>query len=172
MATDVIVYPFGKIEIGLLEAVRAAVGKRFGIGTTLGQELPVPARAYSRERRQYRSTEFLHRLANLSRDGDHVRLGVVAIDLFAPELNFVFGEASAASRVAVFSTARLDPRFYEEPEDQQILLRRAVTEGRARTRPRLRIGPLHAPFLRDVVLKYAHGDRPERKRVLRRALRP
>ena len=46
-----------------------------------------------------------------------------------PDLNFVFGEASAVSRAAVFSTARLDPRFYGEPEDEAILLRRAATEA-------------------------------------------
>jgi len=129
MPINVIVHPFGEIESDLLEAIRAAVGERFGVSATLGHKQAVPSRAYSRERRQYRATEFLHQLATLSRDDDHVRLGVTNVDLFVPDLNFVFGEASAASRVAVFSTARLDPRFYGEPEDEVILLWRALTEA-------------------------------------------
>jgi archaemetzincin len=54
---------------------------------------------------------------------------VTAVDLFVPELNFVFGEASCAEQVAVFSIARLDPSFYGEPKDDAILERRAITEA-------------------------------------------
>ena len=127
--TDVIVHPFGEIEGDVLEAIRAAVGERFRVGVTVGQQQAVPTRAYSRDRKQYRSTEFLRQLATASRDDDRVRLGVTNVDLFVPDLNFVFGEASAVSRAAVFSTARLDPRFYGEPEDEATLLRRAATEA-------------------------------------------
>jgi len=89
----------------------------------------VPTRGYSSEREQYRSTEFLNQLATRSWDEKQARLGITAVDLFVPELNFVFGEASSRERVAVFSIARLDPRFYGEPEDDATLLRRAVTEA-------------------------------------------
>jgi archaemetzincin len=114
---------------GLLEAVRAAAGERFGIDATLGRKQSVPARAYCRERRQYSSTEFLRQLADAVRNDNYVRLGVTDVDLFVPDLNFVFGEASVSSRAAVFSVARLNPRFYGEPEDEEVLLRRAVTEA-------------------------------------------
>jgi archaemetzincin len=126
---NVFIHPFGEIGGDLLEAVRAAVAGRFGVGAALGRRQPVPPRAYSVERGQYRSTEFLRRLTTLSRGGGRARLGVTDVDLFVPDLNFVFGEASAPSRAAVFSVARLDPRFYGGPEDEEILLRRAVTEA-------------------------------------------
>ena len=129
MPTDVIVHPFGEIEGDLLETIRAAVGERFGVGVTFGQQQAVPTRAYSRERGQYRSTEFLHQLANDSRDDGRTRLGVANVDLFVPDLNFVFGEASGIDRVAVFSIARLDPRYYGEAGDDATLSRRAVTEA-------------------------------------------
>jgi archaemetzincin len=129
MPTDVIVHPFGEIKGDLLEAIRAAVGERFDVRVTFGQQQAMPPGAYSRKRRQYRSTEFLRQLATVSRDDDRTRLGVTNVDLFVPDLNFVFGEASSIDRVAVFSTARLDPRYYGEAEDDAILSCRAVTEA-------------------------------------------
>src|SRR5205085_7456236 len=80
-------------------------------------------------RKQYRSTEFLRQLETLPHDDGRAKLGVTDVDLFVPELNFVFGEASASKLSAVFSVARLDPSFYGEPEDEDVLLRRAVTEA-------------------------------------------
>ena len=52
------------------------------------------------------------------RNDNHVRLGVTDVDLFVPDPDFVSGEATASSRAAVFSVARLGPRFYGEPEDE------------------------------------------------------
>jgi archaemetzincin len=131
MLTGVIIHPFGGIKNNLLEAVRVAVARQFCVAVILGAEQPVPAQSYSRERGQYRSTGFLKQLAAAahSRADERARLGVTAVDLFVPELNFVFGEASSTERAAVFSIARLDPRFYGEPEDEAVLVRRAIVEA-------------------------------------------
>jgi archaemetzincin len=129
MLTDVIIHPFGEIKNNLLEAVRVAVAQQFGGVVILGAEQPVPAQSYSRERGQYRSTGFLKQLAAHAHDDRRTRLGVTAVDLFVPELNFVFGEASSTERAAVFSVARLDPRFYGGPEDEAVLVRRAIVEA-------------------------------------------
>src|SRR5947209_748891 len=109
MPTEVIVHPFGEIKRSLLEAICAAVREQFNVGATLGQKLPVPTQAYSVGRKQYRSTEFLRQLETLPHDDGRAKLGVTDVDLFVPELNFVFGEASASKLSAVFSVARLDP---------------------------------------------------------------
>ena len=79
----------------------------------LGEKLSVPARSYSHERAQYLSTDLLDVLAPHARGDERIRLGITNVDLFVPELNFVFGEASSARRVAVFSTARLKARHME-----------------------------------------------------------
>jgi len=129
MVSEIVIHPFGEIDRPVLEAVRAAVKRSFGIETAVGEELDVPPQAYSPKRRQYLSTEFLNRLAARPRADTGARLGVTGVDLFVPELNFVFGEASRAERVAVFSVARLDPRAYGGPEDETKLLRRAETEA-------------------------------------------
>jgi archaemetzincin len=123
----IIVQSFGEIDTDLAKAVSLAVEDSFSIGSTIGQQLLVPAQSYSRERDQYHSTEFLNVLAK--QDGTCIKLGITNVDLFVPELNFVFGEASTILRAAVFSTARLDPRAYGEHENHALLTRRAITEA-------------------------------------------
>jgi archaemetzincin len=58
-----------------------------------------------------------------------VHLGVTEVDLYTPELNFVFGEASPATQSAIFSLARLNPQAYGEPKDDALLIRRALKEA-------------------------------------------
>jgi archaemetzincin len=53
-------------------------------------------------------------------------LGVTLYDLYPDEhWSFVFGEAMLDDRVGVFSIARYDPRFYDKPADDALLLRRS-----------------------------------------------
>jgi archaemetzincin len=127
MLADIVIHPFGEIQRDLVEAVRAAVEQVFKVRVTLGEKLSVPARSYSRERGQYLSTRLLDVLATHAHKC--AKLGITTVDLFVPELNFVFGEASTALRVAVFSIARLNPRAYGEPEDELMLMNRAITEA-------------------------------------------
>jgi predicted Zn-dependent protease len=51
------------------------------------------------------------------------------VDLYAPELNFVFGEASSADRVAVISIARLYSMTSPEKDGEKMVERRAGAEA-------------------------------------------
>lgn len=129
MSAEISIHRLGEIDDQLVEAVGRAVEDRFGARVSVGQDFIVPAHALSPKRGQYRSTALLDELSKLGRDGDRIRLGIAAVDLFVPDLNFVFGEASSADGVAVFSIARLDPRTYGEPANTPLLVRRAITEA-------------------------------------------
>jgi len=54
-------------------------------------------------------------------------LGIVDHDLFVPELNFVFGEASP--KAVVISLTRLRQTFYHLPENQNLFHQRVLTEA-------------------------------------------
>ena len=56
-------------------------------------------------------------------------LGVTALDLFVPRLNFVFGLAELQQNCAIISVARLDPRFYNQAPDLALLQERALKEA-------------------------------------------
>jgi archaemetzincin len=84
--------------------------------------VPLPA-AYDPRRRQHRSTLILDALARARRPEWERLLGVADVDLFVPDLNFVFGEADTRRAVAVFSLARL------RAGPDNLFRRRAATEA-------------------------------------------
>src|SRR5262249_20821304 len=85
--------------------------------------------AYSRERGQYLSSPFLDLLAERARGGNQILLGVTDMDLYAPELNFVFCEGSSAHPVAAISTARLYSMTSPRKDGEKTVERRAGAEA-------------------------------------------
>ena len=114
MTTEILVLPIGEVEAGVLAHLCAALSETFGQPCRLGPALPVPDEAFNPRRRQYAAGAILAQL----RPGQTERvLGVVDLDLYVPELNFVFG------------LARLRERFYGKPDNEALFLTRAVKEA-------------------------------------------
>jgi archaemetzincin len=110
-----------------------------------------------RTRRQYHSTPILRQLVRVKPHDAERLLGVTDVDLYVPELNFVFGEADSDRGVAVFSLARLRTHAADQ-RSQALFLKRAATEA-VHELGHLRSWPLREPALRDVVLEHAGGNR-------------
>lgn len=112
------------IKEGLLEAVPETEV------TVLKTEMPIPKKAFDSSRRQYNSTEMLSALDSYSSkvEADHV-LGVCAVDLFVPRMNFIFGEARCPGKTALISLFRLQPEFYGNRADSKLLQDRALKEA-------------------------------------------
>ena len=101
------IVPVGEVAVARLEELSVAVEKTFGCRVELATGIPLPASAWDSTRHQYRSTAILDALARRKRPDWERLLAVADVDLYAPELNFVFGEADSRRGVAVFSLARL-----------------------------------------------------------------
>lgn len=82
--------------------------------------------AYNRQRRQYNAEKILNKLKR--REGFRV-LGVTAVDLYVPELNFVFGVAEYKGTAALISLNRLRPEFYGEPPNEKKFSERIIKEA-------------------------------------------
>jgi len=124
--------PVGGMDEEPLRWLTAPLGERFGCPCAIGEGVAMPPEAYNPRRGQYLSSAILHAIENkLPPDALRV-LGVADVDLYVPELNFVFGEAQLGGRVAVISVARLRPEFYGlEPNPklaQGRMLKEAVHE--------------------------------------------
>jgi len=65
----------------------------------------------------------------LGSERDEKVFGIVDVDLYAPRLNFVFGEADTGSGTAVISLCRLRQEFYGLPPDNELFLERATKEA-------------------------------------------
>jgi len=87
-----------------------------------------PDYAYHKKRNQYLSTAILNALMEQKDYALYEKiLGIVDHDLFVPELNFVFGEASR--KAVVISLTRLRQTFYHLPENQNLFHQRVLTEA-------------------------------------------
>jgi archaemetzincin len=127
----------GEVEEDALNALRNTLVKVFsGSFCVISKsKLPVPKESWNAARSQYDSARILCEVLDyaesteaLSDRTDRV-LGVVDLDLYAPGLNFVFGEAQCPGRAAVISLYRLRPEFYGMPKDERLFIGRAAKEA-------------------------------------------
>ncbi len=106
-----------------MEALIPAVASAFGRAAIVAGDLELPRWAHHPRRDQHLATGILDVLERARRPEWERLLGVADVDLFAVDLNFVFGEADPRARVAVMSLARL------RDEDAVLFRRRAETEA-------------------------------------------
>ena len=124
----IVIVPVGEIPGHILPEVRTVIAAILGATVVVGSGVDAPS-SYNPSRRQYHSTRILDRLAaGKPRDCERL-LGVADVDLYVPDLNFVFGEADRDRGVAVFSLARLRPPHSGKKAAEALFLRRAATEA-------------------------------------------
>ena len=99
--------------------------------TIIKKVLPVPKLAFDKKRNQYSSSVILNEVrAYASKSAKfHGVLGVVDVDIFVPELNYVFGEAYTPGRAALISLWRLKPQFNGESAGSAVFVLRALKES-------------------------------------------
>lgn len=66
----------------------------------------IPDDAYDSLREQYLASRILGKL-NSERADSHYTLGLVDVDLYVPDLNFIFGQADPLEQTAIVSLHRL-----------------------------------------------------------------
>jgi archaemetzincin len=99
--------------------------------TLITKPLPVPKEAFNETRQQHRSNIILrkiHAYAEKKKTLDRV-LGIVNVDIYAQELNFVFGEAEYPGKAALISLWRLRPEFYGKAPNTELPVERSAKEA-------------------------------------------
>lgn len=99
---ELTILPFEDMPPGVVQALAADLAAR-GVATRIEAPVPLPRTAYVQPRGQYRAELLLALVSGY--DAPH-GLGITHRDLFAQDLNFVFGIASPSGTCLV-STARL-----------------------------------------------------------------
>jgi archaemetzincin len=126
----IVIIPIGKIDPEVLRAIAEALQKAFHCRTEISQEISIPLDALDAKRKQYHSTVTLKKVKSLKPEKYTRALGVADVDLYVPELNFVFGEADIYTGVAaVISLTRLRQEFYGLNPDKKLFHLRAVKEA-------------------------------------------
>lgn len=121
--------PIGRISQDHLDSLAATLRRAFGKEIDFLKPIDVPQQAFNPTRKQYHSTTIL-KVLQRTLGGRYERiLGVTTVDLFVPQLNFVFGEADVINGNAVVSFARLRPEFYGLRADPELLRDRMLKEA-------------------------------------------
>lgn len=122
----IVLVPIGPVAPELLVHLQKEVRGILQRPVTIGAEIPRPAAAFDAKRQQYRGSALLEELERHDR-GDAERIvGILDADAYAPNLNFIFGQARKPGRVAVVALARLHDSFRGRPDDPVSVRDRAV----------------------------------------------
>jgi archaemetzincin len=124
----IVLVPIGNADKAFLEALMRHLEEVFGQRMEIGDSIAPPQESWNRRRGQYLAPLLLAKLPSLPHLGDRV-LGVVDVDIFAPGLNFVFGETDITGRRALISLQRLRQEFYGLPRDENLFRERALKEA-------------------------------------------
>lgn len=122
---EIILHPIGKIPEEILKVIKEGLKEILGFDVDIGKELPLPPSAYNPKREQYLAEEVLKTLKAKGK----FALGIADIDLYVPELNFVFGLARPSAKIAIISLTRLRQEFYNLPQNETLLSERAIKEA-------------------------------------------
>jgi archaemetzincin len=124
----IVLVAVGNINQEVMEWLKKELNKVFKKRVLIGDGMNEPHYAFHKERKQYLSTTILTAILERKKHTPYEKiLGILDHDLYVPELNFVFGEASG--KAAVISFTRLRQSFYKLPEDQELFRRRVLTEA-------------------------------------------
>ncbi len=121
--------PCGPAAPAVLDFLKSGLQQEFAAEVIQSEAVPLPATAYDSRRRQYRAETFLPLLAPYRQGHKDLVLGVTEVDLYVPNLNFVFGLADPRQRCAIISLARLNPEVYGLPGAPHLFKERALKEA-------------------------------------------
>src|SRR4051812_27028952 len=98
----------GTVPLTFLKELELPIAQVLGVQAYVGKPLlPEPNFAFNKDRSQYHTAAIMRRLLTLKDTGTPHLMGIVDVDLFVPDSNFVYGEADREAHVAVMSTHRL-----------------------------------------------------------------
>jgi archaemetzincin len=121
------ILPIGQVDRSPFDYLILGLRLRFGRNVDVLPDQPLPEDALDRSRNQWLAREILRSLR--PRPSAWRTIAVAGVDLYAPGLTFIFGEADPTSAKAIFSLERLRPEHAGEPADRELLLGRSLKEA-------------------------------------------
>ena len=125
----IILVMLSEINEHILEVLKQGLEQTFNRVVETRAKIRSLDNAYAPSRNQYISPRLLSRLRRIKKGSGDKILGIVDVDLYSPEFDFVFGEAEIGSGVATVSLYRLRPECYGLRPNAKVFEERAVTEA-------------------------------------------
>jgi archaemetzincin len=123
----------GQTDAYMIDRVQEALNAIFPrtTCTLIAQTASIPEEAFDERRQQYNSNILLSKIrshAEKQRSFNRI-LGIMDVDIFVPNFNFVFGEAEYCGKAALISLWRLRPEFYGKTSNKELFVERSIKEA-------------------------------------------
>jgi len=117
------------VELDILEQVKEPIANIFNLPVVIKQDpIPLSMIGYHPTRKQYIASAFLSQLKRNIKE-QSVKANILTHkNLYAPGLNFVFGQAELGGIASVVSTYYLNPKNYDQPFNYDLFLERIIKE--------------------------------------------
>jgi archaemetzincin len=127
------IVPVGDVDRKIVEKIRQAIPDRLPMTASVEvwPQETILQDAYDAARKQYDAQALLSDIAqrqNLDTRNESV-LAIVDVDLYMPDMNFVFGLADAKKSVCIMSLVRLRNEFYALKPNDGLFADRAAKEA-------------------------------------------
>ncbi len=119
--------PISAIEPDILVQLKQSLEQTYASMVEISPQMEKPDCAYNPRRRQYLAPLILAAINEFAAEGK--TLGVADVDLYAPGLNFIFGQADIKRGRAVISLRRLRQEYYGLAQDKELFSLRATKEA-------------------------------------------
>lgn len=133
MDERVYIVPAGTVDKEIIAKIKDRLPGSLHMKTKviIDQPLKMPEAAYDPSRKQYDARKALDEAARNIPLATSMERGLVIIDadLYASELNFVFGLADAKKGVCIVALARLRNEFYGLKPDERLFIERVIKEA-------------------------------------------
>jgi archaemetzincin len=116
----------GKIPESLLTAIATELRESLSLATETTHPIEIPKELFNSIRQQYPAPLVLKFLSEKFKGKT---LGITDKDLYAENLNFVFGQAYCPGNYALISIQRLNPTFYKQKPNENLFMERTVKES-------------------------------------------
>jgi archaemetzincin len=125
----IVLKPMGDIDNHILDELKNRLEQAFGCPVEIAVEDFNLKKAYDSKRQQYLATKLLPQLNKAGVAKDEKILGIIDVDLYAPGLNFIFGQADIAAGTTIISLCRLRQEYYGSVPDEALFLDRTTKEA-------------------------------------------
>ena len=126
MSKEILLVPVGEVSPEVCKWLEGALPRVFDCTCRIAPAAPHPDFAWNKRRKQYRAELILERV----QVGDATcALAIADLDLYVPDLNFVFGLAQGVMARAIVAVPRLRQSYYRLPEDADVFCQRVVKEA-------------------------------------------
>ncbi len=121
--------PFGDVRQDVIDAIAGGIYENLGLEVFFEENQPLPPTLFNSSRGQFQAEDLVRHLRDSISTSSALKLGITGVDLYAMDLDFVFGISILKHGASIISYKRLDNSFYHLPPNHRVLYERVVKES-------------------------------------------